>query len=122
VEGKVVLHIKNTAKVAVRMPAWCNPMDVQVSVGNESRKPLVEGRFVRVAWLNPGDQVTLTFPVPERIVHQVIGEIPYKLVLRGSNVVSIDPKGVALPLYEEQPTGKQVRRTRFISQVKRIIW
>jgi len=132
-EGKVVLHIKDAAKVAVRMPQWCNPVDMfaslsgyfvnrQVSVGNESRRPLIEGRFVRVAWLNEGDKVTLTFPVPERIVHRVIGEIPYKLVLRGSNVVSIDPKGVALPLYENQPTGKQVRKTHFIPQVKGIIW
>ena len=143
-EGKVVLHIKDAAKVAVRMPQWCNPVDMftsftdafglrfaslsgyfvnrQVSVGNESRRPLVEGRFVRVAWLNEGDKVTLTFPVPERVIHRVIGEIPYKLVLRGSNVVSIDPKGVALPLYENQPTGKQVRKTRFIPQVKGIIW
>jgi len=133
VEGKVVLHIKDAPKVVVRMPEWCNPADVQVSVGGESRKPLIEGRFVRVAWLNEGDQLTLTFPVPEQIVHRVIGEIPYKLVLRGSNVVSIDPKGVALPLYEKQPTGKDVRfahqrlrlmvrKTRFIPQVKQLVW
>ncbi|MBC8427737.1 glycoside hydrolase family 127 protein [bacterium] len=122
VEGKVVLHIKDAPKVAVRMPEWCNPGDVQVSVGSESRKPLIEGRFVRVAWLNEGDQVTLKFPVPKRVVHRVIGEIPYKLVLRGSNVISIDPKGVALPLYEKQPTGKDIRKTRFIPQVKQLIW
>lgn len=121
-EGKVVLHIKDAAKVRVRMPEWCNPMDVKVSVGNESRKPLIEGRFVRVAWLNPGDKLTLSFPVPERVVHRVIGEIPYKLVLRGSNVVSIDPNGIAFPLYSDRPTGKQIRRTRFISQVERMIW
>jgi len=121
-EGKVVLHIKDAPKVSVRMPEWCEPRDVQVSVGNESRKPLVEGRFVRVGWLNEGDQLTLNFPVPERIVHRVIGEIPYKLVLRGSNVVSIEPRGVALPLFLDMPTGKQLRRTRFIPQVKRIIW
>lgn len=97
-------------------------MDVQVSIGNESRKPLVGGRFIRVAWPNPGDQLKLLFPVPERVVHRVIGEIPYKLVLHWSNVVSIEPKGVAFPLYLDELTGKQVRKTRFIPQVKRIIW
>ena len=121
-EGKVVLHIKDAAKVGVRMPEWCNPADVQVSVGSESRKPLIEGHFIRVPWLNPGDQLTLSFPVPERVVHRVIGEIPYKLVLRGSNVVSIDPKGIALPLYAHGPTGKQIRKTLFIPQVERMIW
>ncbi len=36
---------------------------------------------------------------------RVIGEIPYKLVLRGSNVVSIDPKGVACPLVKAADYG-----------------
>ena len=121
-EGKVVLDIKDATKVAVRMPEWCNPMDVQVIVGSQPRRTLIEGHLVRVAWLNKGDKVTLTFPVPERVVHQVIGEIPYKLTLRGSNVVSIEPKGIAFPLYEKQPTGKFVRRTRFFPQIKQIIW
>jgi hypothetical protein len=121
-EGRVVLQIKDAPKVAVRIPEWCDPMDVQVSVGDESRKPSVEGRFVRVTGLNPGDQLKLTFPVPERVVHRVIGEIPYKLILRGSNVVSIDPKGVGFPLYETPPTGRLVRKKRFIPQVNRIIW
>ena len=121
-EGRVVLHIKDAKKVAVRMPGWCNPRDVQVSVGNQPRRALVEGRFVRVAWLNEGDRVTLAFPMQKRVIHLVIGEIPYKLTLNGSNVVSIEPKGVALPLYENQPTGKVVRRTRFIPQIERMIW
>ena len=55
-------------------------------------------------------------------MHQVIGEIPYKLVLRGSNVVSIDPKGVAYPLYEDQPVGKLTKKARFIPRIRDVIW
>ena len=36
VEGKVVLRIKDAPRLAVRMPAWSNPPDVQVSVGDRS--------------------------------------------------------------------------------------
>ncbi|MBI4531096.1 MAG: glycoside hydrolase family 127 protein [Candidatus Latescibacteria bacterium] len=122
VEGRVILRVKDAARVAVRMPEWCDPRDVRVSVGDQTRKTLVEGRFVRVAWLHPGDRVTLTFPIPERVVHRVIGEIPYTLSLRGSNVVSIAPKGIAFPLYESLPTGKLVRKRRFLPRITRIIW
>ena len=122
VEGKVVLHIKDAPTVAVRMPEWCAPAEVQVSVNGQPSRALVEGHFVQVGFLKPGDEVTLTFPVPERTLHRVIGEIPYKLVLRGSNVVSIDPKGVACPLYENQPVGKLTKKARFIPKIREVIW
>ncbi|MDP6439185.1 MAG: glycoside hydrolase family 127 protein [Candidatus Brocadiia bacterium] len=121
-EGKVVLRIKDAERVTVRMPKWCKARDVQVSVGEEKRAAVVEGNLVKLRWLRPGDRVTLSFPLPERVVHRLIMGKPYKLVMRGSNVVSIDPKGIAYPLYEDQPTGKGVRKTRFVPEVKRIIW
>ncbi|MAG36368.1 MAG: hypothetical protein CL878_09005 [Dehalococcoidia bacterium] len=122
VEGKVILRIKDAPNVAVRMPAWCNPAQVGVRVAGQARRVLVEGQLVRIGWLQPGDEVALTFPVPERSLHRVIGEIPYKLVVRGSNVVSIDPAGVAYPLYAHQPSGTSVRRTRFLPQIRQIVW
>jgi len=104
-------------------PKWrCGSNDVEVSVGNQPYRPLVDGRYLRIGWLNPGDQVTLTFPVPERTIHRVIGEIPYKLTLRGFDVVAIDPKGIALPLYENRSTGKLLQKTRFVPELSGIIW
>ena len=77
---------------------------------------------MQVGWLRPGDEVTLNFPVPKRVIHRVIGEMTYELVLQGSNVVSIDPKGVAYPLYEDQPTGRLVDKARFIPENEEMIW
>ena len=57
-----------------------------------------------------------------RTLHRVIGEIPYKLALRGSNVTSIEPEGSAYPLYEDQPSGRLVRKTRFIPSAGPIEW
>ena len=67
----------------MRIPEWCKPDAVRVTVGAEARRALIEGRYLRVGWLKPGDRVTLEFPVPQREVHRVLGEIPYNLVLRG---------------------------------------
>ncbi len=78
--------------------------------------------MVRLGWLKRGDTVDLTFPLPERTIYRVLGEVPYKLVLRGSNVVSIDPEGTAYPLYQNRPTGKLVRKARFLPSTSGIIW
>ncbi len=121
-EGKVVLHVKDAPAVAVRMPEWCDAATVKVRVGDAETAPAIDGRYVGMRGLSPGDDVTLTFPVPERTVHRVLGEMPYKLTVRGSNVVDVDPKGVAFPLYESQPTGQTVQKTRFVHDKGDIVW
>jgi len=122
VEGRVLLHIKDAPNVAVRIPEWCGPGDVRVTVNGEDRRPVVQGRYVRVGRLRPGDEVALALPLREQIVHRVIGEIPYKLTLRGSSVVAIDPPGIGYPLYKDQPTGALVRGTRFVPAIRGIVW
>jgi len=122
VEGKVVLSIKATTRVAVRLPEWCRLEDVEVTVGDEGRRARTEGRYVELGELHPGDRVVLAFPLPERVLHRVIGDIPYRLELRGANVVSIDPGGLAYPLYANQPSGKPVQRERFVPEIQDLIW
>jgi DUF1680 family protein len=121
-EGRVVLRIKSRANVEVRLPEWCDPGTVRAELGDEDIKTSVDGQFIGVAGLERGDRLTLNFPVPERVIHRVIGEMPYKLVLRGSNVVSIDPKGSALPLFESVAGEGVVRKTRFLPVIRDIIW
>jgi DUF1680 family protein len=121
-EGKVVLRIKDAPRVSVRIPEWCDPHGVHVSVGGEDRRGLVDGRWLRVGWLTPGDAVQLTFPMPESTLHRVIGEMPYKLTLRGPQVVAIDPKGVAMPLFNDPPTGRTIRKTLFVPEIRDVIW
>ena len=122
VDGRVVLHVKDAPCVAVRLPPWCDPQQATVAVGGDAFAALADGPLLLLDGLDPGDEVTISFPVPERTLHRVIGEIPYKLRMRGSNVVSIDPGGVAYPLYEHQPHGKPVTKTRFVPAVRDVIW
>jgi hypothetical protein len=121
VQGRVVLKIKRAGRVAVRMPEWVTLGEVSAAVGREKADTHLEGRYVAIGGLKAGDEVELTFPVPERTLHRVLGRRPYKLTLRGSNVVAIDPSGVACPLYQRQPTGKLVGKTCFVPS-KKVIW
>ena len=122
VEGKVVLNVKQTRSVRVRMPEWSSPERVRATVGGKDAQLGVQGRYVRVDGLNAGDEVTLMFPVPEHTEHRVIGESAYKLTLRGSNVVSIDPEGSIYPLYARQPTGASVAKERFVPDIQSLVW
>lgn len=118
-QGQVVLHIKDAEQVSVRMPEWCPPDQVQVE---GARTMELDGRHLKLRGLTKGDTVTLTFDVPESTVHRVIGDIPYKLTVRGSNVTSIDPKGVAYPLFEPVTTGESITKTQFIPKTGSLLW
>jgi DUF1680 family protein len=120
-QGKVVLKIKKAATVAVRLPEWVASSDVNTTVGRQKVEPRVQGRYAAFEGLKAGDEVELTFPVPERTLHRVLGRRPYKLTLKGSNVVAIDPPGVACPLYQCQPTGKLMEKACFIPS-RKVIW
>ncbi len=121
VDGKVVLRIKKTRKVMVRMPEWVELNEVAVSIRDRRVDAPAEGRYLRVENLQPGDQVVFTFPVPERTLNRVIARWPYRLTMRGSQVVAIDPPGRGYPLYREQPQGKLLEKERFVA-TKRVVW
>jgi hypothetical protein len=121
VQGKVVLRVKRATKVAVRLPEWVTPSDVRGTVGGRKAEIRVQGRYASIGESKAGDEIELTFPLPERTLYRVLGRRPYKLTLRGSNVVAIDPPGVAYPLYQHQPTGKLVEKACFIP-AKNVIW
>jgi hypothetical protein len=121
-QGKVVLKIKNAPAVMLRLPAWCEPAQVQISVSGMSRSPAVIRRSIYLDQLNPGDQVVITLPLPDETVTRLIGDLPFRLTLRGSNVINIEPKGTALPLYTHHPTGSLVEKERFLPKWREMIW
>jgi len=95
-------------------------------VNGRHQKVTWVGRYVNTGPVKNGDQVVLTFPIREQTVQENIGSVKYKLVLKGSTVLSIDPKGKNVPLYQgreryrsNQAPFKEV--TRFVSS-ESILW
>lgn len=121
VHGKTVLKIKQARKVAIRMPEWIDAQHVVAQILNRRFTPRIDEGFVKFDGLRPGDEVVLEYPLPERTIYRVIGEIPYKLTMRGASVTGIDPPGEAYPLYTDQPEGGLVEREGFVAP-KKIIW
>ena len=49
---------------------------------------------------DPDDKVAITFPIHERTVTEMIGCVLYTMVIKGNDVVFIDPPGENHPLYQ----------------------
>ena len=119
-EGKVVLKIKDAEKVAVRMPEWTDYQKVRFEVNDEEHRFVWSGKYVEVNGLKRGDVISIEFPMRKKTVFSVIGEIPYKLTIKGNTVVEIDPKGKVYPLYQRDKyklnKAPMKKISRFVSE------
>ena len=121
-DGRVDLSMKQSSRqVRVRMPEWISDGDTQVacSVNDLPRAFTWEGRYLNLGAVNAGDRISVTFPITERTVREVIAGNPYTLTIKGNTVVAVDPPGTQCPTYQREHyrTGpvqwKQV--TRFVT-------
>ena len=114
VDGRVQLTIKDAPKVYVRMSEWVDLQAVTATVNGEAADFSLDGPMVCLEGLAPGDVVDIRFPVLERTLHRVIGEIPFRLDMRGANVVAIEPRGITYPLFDRPASGEVSEREVFV--------
>jgi hypothetical protein len=121
-QGKVEINIKKPlAGVLVRMPEWvpANSPDVRARTQAARRNFGWHGRYLNLGGARPGEVITVTFPIPQRQTTETIGNVSYKLRLKGNTVVSIDPPGQNGPLYEReyylQDRAPERRVQRFVA-------
>jgi hypothetical protein len=105
--GKVVIRNKKARRIAVRIPHWVKRPQLGADVSG-ARRPLVwVGNCVVFDGLEPGDALTLGFPVEETTASYTVNartsaEQTYTCAFRGSTLVGISPRDAAptsYPLY-----------------------
>jgi len=126
-QGRVDVKLKTDCdRVLVRMPEWVEGGSglVRFEVNGRSQPIRWKGRFVHAEAVQAGGTVTVRFPIGEKSVHTVIGNVPYRLQIRGNTVIAIDPPGRNGPLYERAYYRQPVRWRkvdRFVPE-RRIDW
>jgi len=119
-EGKVVLKIKDAPRVAVRIPQWTDASRVSCRVNGREQEASRAGSYIQVQGLKAGDEVAVEFPMREVERFEKIGEVPYRLKIKGNTVVDIDPEGKIYPLYQRdhylQDTAPMKKVTRFVPE------
>lgn len=116
--GRVDISVKVGCEIELRIPEWVAPGEMAASVNGISRPVTTKGRYVRIGRVEPGDAVSVTFPISERRVHETIGGTAYALVVKGNDVVDISPGGRWYPFYKRERYRENeagwVERDRFV--------
>jgi hypothetical protein len=117
--GKVQMKVKQPLDLKIRIPEWVHPAEAQCEVGGKVRSLTYDGRYAEIGEVAKGQTVVLAFPIFERTERRRIEKFDYTFVLRGNEVVQVDPQGKYCPMYQrghyrtDQPLYQKV--TRFIS-------
>jgi hypothetical protein len=114
--GQVDVKVKEALDLAIRIPEWAKPEDVRVKVNDLARRIDWDGRYACVGNVVPGDVATMTFPIEERaqVIH--VQKESYTVVLKGNDVVAIDPPGRVCPLYQREHYRANETRWRKIDR------
>jgi len=124
--GRVELRIKEPVELEVRLPEWVKTGEAQCEVDGQKRNLGHEGRYAQIGKLRQGETVAVSFPISERTERRTIEGSDYTFVLRGNDVVAVDPVGKYLPLYQRnhyrtgQPLYQKVQR--FVSSQQFAWW
>ena len=141
-EGKVVIRNKGCRRLVVRIPLWVPKAEVEAAVDG---KPVVchwSGRYLNIDEASEEAEVTIRFPVEERVEeHRFVEEVGgkadmfqdvetidgdvirrhYRCVFKGNTLVAVSPRsdGKALPLYTRdhmrRDKAPMKRVTRFVA-------
>jgi hypothetical protein len=119
-EGKVVVRNKTAKKVSVRIPEWTDRGQVVCDVNGRKRKVVWSGDYIEVGKLKRGDVITIQFPMVQKTLFHVIGDICYRLTIKGNTVVDMDPPGRFYALYPRDhyraSKAPMKKTSRFVSR------
>jgi len=111
-EGRVDVKLKTDCdRLLIRVPEWVEGGSAQVRCEVDGRNTAVgwQQRYVHAVGVRAGSRVTVRFPIGDKVVHTTIGNVPYRLEIRGNTVTAIDPPGRNGPLYERAYYREPVR-------------
>jgi len=112
-QGRVDVRMKQDMCVSLRMPAWVNLSGVTATVDGQGIAVQWEGRYLQAGNLKAGQTLTVQCPLTEQTQTLSIGSTDYTVVLRGHDVVCIDPPGKWKPYYQREHYRNN--ETRFTS-------
>ena len=101
--GKVEIRVKaDCSRVFVRAPEWVPTRSRNITCKiNKKLVPLKwQGRYIDIGEVKKGQIVDIMFPIVIRNIDTQINGKLYTLTVKGNTVLSIDPPGKVIPIYE----------------------
>lgn len=93
-EGKVVVRNKTARRIRARIPGWVSKPDVCCRINNRAIDKRWLNNYLLFEGVQPGDQVTIEFPVAERVFKRTEGASGDRYTIRtlGNTVTDIQPR------------------------------
>lgn len=124
--GRVDIKVKTPVDLEVRLPEWVKAGEAECTVDGEEKPLLYRGRYAVVGPVSRGQTVKMTFPIWERVEKRTIEGFDYTFIVKGNDVVHVDPPGKYHPLYQRSHyrQGKTLYRkvTRFVADEELNWW
>lgn len=116
--GQVDVKVKQDCEIALRIPEWAVPQACAFSKNGATVQPAWDGRYANIG-AQKGEVLSMQCPIVERKETRVIMSKPYRLVIRGNEIVDIAPPGVHCPIFKRshyrQDDTRWKSAERFIS-------
>ena len=97
--GQLDVHIKKECNLRIRIPEWTQPGQVSCSINDAEHPVDFDGRYLLAGKVRKQDAVSIRFPIDEHTADLEIEKHRYMAILRGNEVVRIEPPGKYCPLY-----------------------
>jgi hypothetical protein len=96
--GLVEVRLKTDCELALRAPEWGLSQECECRLNGVDAEATSEGRYV-IARAANGDVVSFRWPLTERCERLHIIDKDYDVVVRGNEIVDIDPPGEHYPIF-----------------------
>ena len=115
--GRVEIKVKQPlTSLKVRAANWVDKQQVACTVGAQARRIAWNGNYLEAGSVQPGQTVTLEFPIQERREKLESFDHKYEAVFRGNDCVELTPGGEYYTLFQrdhyrlDQPRFIKARR------------
>jgi hypothetical protein len=100
--GRIEVTMKKAERLLVRIPSWVTgPSSVACTVDGARRTGAMQGRYLAVGAVAPGQKIVVEFPLELRKVQVKTFDSAYTLDVKGFDVVDIWPKNALEPFYAQ---------------------
>jgi hypothetical protein len=104
-EGRCEIMPKTKCEhILVRIPEWIVNNSDTICCSKDGKPYPIEwrGRYIDAGAGQPSQTISIQFPISVHAVKTDIGRRPYTLTIKGNTIVSIDPRGKRIPLYQRE--------------------
>jgi hypothetical protein len=102
-QGRLTVVAKRSADFFLRPPSWAPRSQVKAYRGSREVDAAWQGDYLAFAKAAAGEELTVTYPVPQFVQQAQVAGKTYSYRWLGSTVMGVEPRGEGLPIFTNAP-------------------